>query len=276
MTRPFTEDTNTKRMGTKRMGTKRAEPAHPAQAVGAAPTVPPSRRGWALAGGFSLAVHAAVASVLFLGGSESDLAPGARFSVEVMVVPADGPAPDAADRAAGDTGTLPPTPDPAEARKIPAPTTTGIAPPDTPAAKITAAEAPAETSEAAPDDRAAAPGPDRSAEAVRAAQMEVAPGDRGDAVAARPDGPARALFQPLPTYPRSARRLGQEGRVLLHVTVGTDGRAANVSVAQSSGVAALDRAALEAVRRWTFVPAAQDGAAAGRQIAVPVMFRLEN
>ena len=64
--------------------------------------------------------------------------------------------------------------------------------------------------------------------------------------------------------------------MLLHVTVGTDGRAANVSVAQSSGVAALDRAALEAVRRWTFVPAAQDGAAAGRQIAVPVMFRLEN
>ncbi len=53
---------------------------------------------------------------------------------------------------------------------------------------------------------------------------------------------------------------GAEGTVGLRALVQIDGTAANVEVTASSGSSALDRAAVEAVRRWRFVPATRDGA----------------
>jgi periplasmic protein TonB len=61
-----------------------------------------------------------------------------------------------------------------------------------------------------------------------------------------------------PTYPPSSRRAGEQGTVRLKVLVDTNGRASNVEVAQSSGFARLDEAAVQAVRKWRF-EAATDG-----------------
>ena len=72
-----------------------------------------------------------------------------------------------------------------------------------------------------------------------------------------------------------ARRLGEEGRVLLRVTVGADGRVRDAAVRQSSGYDDLDRAALRAVRRWTFVPARADGRAVASRVTVPIDFKLD-
>jgi protein TonB len=52
----------------------------------------------------------------------------------------------------------------------------------------------------------------------------------------------------LKRYPQSARLDGQEGRVVLKAVIRSDGQLADVSVYKSSGHAALDSAALEAVR----------------------------
>jgi protein TonB len=49
-------------------------------------------------------------------------------------------------------------------------------------------------------------------------------------------------------YPRMARRLGEEGRVVVAFTVEADGRLAEVRVVESSGSELLDEAALQAVR----------------------------
>lgn len=49
-------------------------------------------------------------------------------------------------------------------------------------------------------------------------------------------------------YPRMARRMGVEGRVMLAFTIRADGRLAGVRVAESSGSEVLDEAALQAVR----------------------------
>lgn len=49
-------------------------------------------------------------------------------------------------------------------------------------------------------------------------------------------------------YPRLARRLGHEGRVVVAFTIEADGRLAGVRVVESSGSELLDEAALEAVR----------------------------
>lgn len=84
------------------------------------------------------------------------------------------------------------------------------------------------------------------------------------------------LFSPPPEYPVEALKARQEGLVVLRVEVDARGHVADASVLTSSGVAALDQAALDAVRRWRFEPARRAGIAVGCQIAVPVRFRIED
>lgn len=62
-----------------------------------------------------------------------------------------------------------------------------------------------------------------------------------------------------PTYPAAARAQGQSGTVTLRVSVDEDGDVTGVEIAQSSGVSALDRAALQSVRRWEYAPARRSG-----------------
>lgn len=82
------------------------------------------------------------------------------------------------------------------------------------------------------------------------------------------------LNNPAPEYPRASRALSEEGRVLLRVQVGEDGRALQVLLDTSSGFARLDRAAREAVARWRFVPARQGQQAIAGWVKVPVVFEL--
>lgn len=55
-------------------------------------------------------------------------------------------------------------------------------------------------------------------------------------------------------YPVEAREVGLEGRLVLRVHVGLEGEVIEVEVVQSVGEA-IDRAAIEAVKRWKFTPA---------------------
>jgi len=89
-------------------------------------------------------------------------------------------------------------------------------------------------------------------------------------VRARP----RYRSNPEPIYPASARLRRQEGLVLLRVDVAADGRASGVALEKSSGVSALDEAALEAVRGWEFEPARVGARAVASRIEVPVRFKL--
>ena len=52
----------------------------------------------------------------------------------------------------------------------------------------------------------------------------------------------------LKRYPNSARMNGQEGKVILKAVIQSDGQLADVFVLKSSGYAALDMAAMEAVK----------------------------
>ncbi|MBF0260652.1 MAG: TonB family protein [Magnetococcales bacterium] len=79
---------------------------------------------------------------------------------------------------------------------------------------------------------------------------------------------------PRPDYPRSARRLGQEGLVMVRVEVSADGRAERVALQQSSGFEALDQAALDAVARWRFVAARRAGVPVAATVTVPIRFVL--
>jgi len=78
-----------------------------------------------------------------------------------------------------------------------------------------------------------------------------------------------------PRYPYAARRANQEGRLLLRVVVDGDGRCRSATVAVSSGVAAFDNAALEAVAEWRFRPARRAGVPLEAVVEIPVAFRLQ-
>jgi protein TonB len=80
---------------------------------------------------------------------------------------------------------------------------------------------------------------------------------------------------PAPDYPVRARRLGEQGTVMLRVLVAADGSVLRAEVAQSSGYQRLDDAALEAVgKRWRFVAARRDGQAVESWVLVPIRFTL--
>lgn len=79
---------------------------------------------------------------------------------------------------------------------------------------------------------------------------------------------------PRPAYPPRAVRGGIEGRVLLTVEVLPSGQIADVAVEETSGHPMLDRAALEAVRRWRFTPALRLGVPVRARVLVPVAFSL--
>ena len=82
------------------------------------------------------------------------------------------------------------------------------------------------------------------------------------------------LANPKPAYPALSRRLGEEGKVMLRVQVAASGLPLAVEVQAGSGSARLDQAALDAVRRWRFVPARRGSAAVAATVLVPIVFSL--
>lgn len=93
-----------------------------------------------------------------------------------------------------------------------------------------------------------------------------------------PKGPTRAARKRKhvePIYPRSARRAGIEGMVMLSVEVRSNGRVGSVRVARTSGSRALDSSALAAVKKWVFDPALSNGQAVLSKVSVPVVFGFE-
>jgi TonB family protein len=85
---------------------------------------------------------------------------------------------------------------------------------------------------------------------------------------------ARYQDTPRPDYPESARREGREGQVVLRVLVDDQGRSKEVEINRSSGNDALDRAAVDAIRRWRFHPARYGDRRIETWVQIPIVFRL--
>jgi len=83
-------------------------------------------------------------------------------------------------------------------------------------------------------------------------------------------------YNPRPEYPREARKFGWEGTVLLIVEVLPDGNAGKIEIKESSGHSVLDRAAIQAIRKWRFTPAQRQGTPVPATTELPVIFRLKD
>lgn len=158
----------------------------------------------------------------------------------------------------------PPPPEPVTLPKKTAP----IAPP------ITAAPAPAPVAFTAP-----APAPEPAPPVVTVAAPATPAPPAPPAPPPPPKNiPASAiqyLEPPAPEYPRLSRRLGEAGLVVVRVYVDETGLPRSVQLAQSSGFARLDEAALAAVQRARFKPYSENGVPTAGWARIPIPFELE-
>ena len=90
-----------------------------------------------------------------------------------------------------------------------------------------------------------------------------------------PSSDAAYLNNPKPGYPAISKRMGEQGKVVLRVLIGTDGTPQKVEINKSSGYERLDRQAQEAVMRWRFVPGKRNGVPETMWNLVPINFVLE-
>lgn len=118
--------------------------------------------------------------------------------------------------------------------------------------------------------------PDSRAHESPTPREAAAPAPRSTAPVA--DSPPRFdadyLSNPAPDYPAASRQLREQGSVQLRVFVTTDGHAGDIRVHQGSGFERLDQAAIDAVRRWRFVPARQGDGPVAAWVIVPINFTL--
>jgi protein TonB len=81
-------------------------------------------------------------------------------------------------------------------------------------------------------------------------------------------------YREAPRYPVAARRRGEEGRVLLRLTIDEKGKLVNVNVMESSGTD-FTEAAVEAVQRSRFVPAKRNNTPIMSMALLPIRFELK-
>lgn len=145
---------------------------------------------------------------------------------------------------------LPPPPVPqAIADPTPAPNApTGTTAPQPPAPPMAAPVAPAAAAPAAP------PAP---------ARIEL------------PSSDAAYLQNPPLTYPSMSTRLGEQGKVLVRVLIGADGRPQKAELKRTSGFDRLDRAALDYVMKCRYVPGTVGGTPQAMWYEAPVDFILK-
>jgi protein TonB len=78
-----------------------------------------------------------------------------------------------------------------------------------------------------------------------------------------------------PRYPTESRRKREQGTVVLALVLGLDGAVEQISVSSSSGSDRLDRAALDAVRRWRWEPISRGGQPVKVRGSVEIPFVLQ-
>ncbi len=90
-------------------------------------------------------------------------------------------------------------------------------------------------------------------------------------------GPPNKLgTNPDPEYPEEARAARLQGRVVLLIRVGVDGRVEWLKLARSSGVKSMDDSALKTVKDWRFEPAKRFGHPVAMEVRHAIRFEFQD
>lgn len=77
-----------------------------------------------------------------------------------------------------------------------------------------------------------------------------------------------------PHYPPDALRERASGKTILVISIDANGGVLDIQVLTSSGNRSLDRAAIQAARKWRFNPEVRNGQKVASRVQVPVDFVL--
>jgi protein TonB len=138
---------------------------------------------------------------------------------------------------------------------------------DTMQAPATAAPVGADSAQSAGAAAPGSTGPDEAAIAMLPETLAVHLPNRPSHFAS-----ASVLREEPPRYPEAALKAGVQGRVWLLALVDTSGTVLEAHI--EHGIAELDQAAIEAVRRWRFESRSWQGSPCRYWVEVPVLFRL--
>jgi TonB family protein len=86
---------------------------------------------------------------------------------------------------------------------------------------------------------------------------------------------AKHLNNPPPPYPKKSRQRGEQGKVVIAVEIDIEGTSSRGLIHQSSGHQRLDRAALETVLKWRFIPGKKGSESQKMWVNIPINFVLE-
>ena len=76
----------------------------------------------------------------------------------------------------------------------------------------------------------------------------------------------------IPVYPLIARINKWEGQVILHATLNTEGKVVNVVIQTSSGYEVLDKAAVNAIKKWEI----KHNSKSEMVVLIPIVFKINN
>lgn len=161
---------------------------------------------------------------------------------------------------------LPPPPPPEDLEEPPPPPPVDVPPPIVPPPLIDLPTFEGPTT--AITARVTAAPPPRAQPQAPPRQVQITP----PRIKARGDRIAAAINS---CYPSASRRLSEEGRVVVTITIDAAGKAGTMSVSQSSGFARLDGAAECVIRKLPFDPGKRDGQPVDAQATLPIVFKLE-
>jgi protein TonB len=87
-------------------------------------------------------------------------------------------------------------------------------------------------------------------------------------------GSPRFIHRETPEYPFMARKLGKEGKVILKLTLDSQGELQAVETIEANGFGFAE-AAKAAIRMSTYAPAVKNGRAVSSQVLIPIKFVLQ-
>ena len=226
---------------------------------------------FALAASLALHLLFALALITLANWAARFTPPSIEVSaIEFSFAELDSPAPPAA-----------PPPEPPQTSKPPEREALNIQ--DAPASNFQAAEPPNIQDAPASNLQAAQPpniqdAPASNFQAAQPPNIQDAPASNLQAAQppnqARIDAPPRPLKAIRPEYPKASRQRGEEGDVVVVLSINEQGHVESASVAESSGYQELDAAAIRAANKARFSPAKRGRTAVASEARVTITFRL--
>jgi periplasmic protein TonB len=107
----------------------------------------------------------------------------------------------------------------------------------------------------------------------QAAPVVQAPAPRAAGTSIKQD-PKHPLHIGEEYYPDASKRANEEGRCIVTITVGVDGKISNEAIQTSSGFPRLDEACLKGVHGQRMLAATEEGKPVAKTVTIPIVWKL--